>query len=356
MASKIDFSSLTLNEEEARDSSELIFEETWAKPELNETHDIQTGVEMDTYIPIMGQLGLVGQIDPGDCSTNEGGTIPTSQKKWTPVLVSFRLTHCQTQIPTLLKFWKKSRISKNTWEDVDNEMISFIEDKAIDATLDSILRIADFASTTSSPVGDGTGDEDLTAGTNKTFFNMIDGMWKQVFTDQAGAKAIYRHTITENGEASKTAQLALASDAAIKAMRAMYENIDPRAFNGNLVFQMTRTMLNNWQTYLEEKSVSFTLQEIKDGTTKFTYRGIPIVVRYDWDRIIQTYKNLGTTYELPHRVVLTDLMNIPIGTSDEESMKELESHYNKTDKKHYIDVAYKIDMKILLEYAMAVAY
>ena len=56
------------------------------------------------------------------------------------------------------------------------------------------------------------------------------------------------------------------------------------------------------------------------------------------------------------RAILTDLMNIPVGTSDTESMQEFESHYDKTDKKHYIDVAYKIDMKILLEYAMAVAY
>jgi len=37
-------------------------------------------------------------------------------------------------------------------------------------------------------------------------------------------------------------------------------------------------------------------------------------------------------------------------------MTSFESWYDKTDKKHYIDVAYKIDMKILQEYALAVAY
>lgn len=356
MASKIDFSELNLNEEEARSTSELVFEEVYSKPEILEAHDIQTGVEMDKRIPIMGQFDLVGQVDPGDCSTNEGGTIPTSEKTWTPKLISFRLTHCQAELPTLLKFWKKSRIAKNTWEEVDNEMLAFVTDRALDATAESILRIADFGDVDATAVGDG-GAENLTAGVDKTYFNMLNGMWKQVFTDQAGDAEIYRYTISENGEASKAAQDALATDRALKAMRSMYNNIDARAHNGNLVFQMTRSMFNNWQDYLEDKSLSFMLERTEEGkVTQWSYRGIPIVVRSDWDRYIRTYKNLGATFELPHRIVLTDLMNIPIGTSDEESMKDFTSHYSLDDKKHYIDVAYKLDMKILLEYAMAVAY
>ena len=90
--------------------------------------------------------------------------------------------------------------------------------------------------------------------------------------------------------------------------------------------------------------------------TKETFRGYKLVVRKDWDRLIKKYHDLGDTYFLPHRAVLTSLNNIPIGTSDTESLSRVDSHYNQTDKKVYIDVAWREDMKILVEDQMAVAY
>lgn len=360
MAELIKLSDLTLNTEEARESSELVFEGLYVKPELAEVHDVQTGVEMDKRIPILGQFGLVGKLHAGSCASNTSAEqIPTSEKTWVPKLIEFRLIHCEDDVPNLMKFWKKARVAAGTWEEVNNEMMQFIIDTAMDATLESILRIADFADTDASPIGDATGDEQLTVGVDKTFFNMLDGMWKQIYTFQAGASAaeMYRHVISENAEATKVAQLDLAADAALLAFRAMYNKIDPRAFkSGQLTFQITRTLFNNWQDYLEDKSIVFQLDRTETGATKFSYRGIPIIVRHDWDRNILSYFDNGTIYQLPHRAILTDLMNIPVGTSDEESMKTLKSHYDPITKKHYLDVAYKIDMKILLEFAMAVAY
>jgi hypothetical protein len=354
MASKIDFSTLNLNEEEARVISELVFERTYTRPELTNVHAIQTGVEMDKYIPILGQFGLVGKVDPGSCGVNsEISQIPTSEKQWSPKLVSYRMAHCQDDLPNLLKFWKKARIAKNTWEEVDNEMMAFISDRIEDANIQAQLRIADFGDTNEDVVGSGG---NLTAGTDKTYFNMLNGLWAQVFADQVGDADIYRKEISENGEASKTAQLALGSSVALDAFRDMYNNIDPRAFEGNLVFQITRSLFNNWQDYLEDKSLNFTLTQAEEGSNRWNYRGIPIIVRHDWDRIIKAYFDKGSTYYLPHRAILTDLNNIPIGTSDEESLTSLDSFYDKKDKTHYIDVAFKMDVKILQEELMAVAY
>lgn len=358
MASKIDFSSLTLNEDEARDTSQVVFEKTYARPEIKETHNVMTGVTMDRYIPILGQFGLVGKVDPGSCGVNtETGTIGSSQKTWTPKLVSFRLPHCQADVPDLLKFWEKARRASKTWEEVNDEMMAFITDRAIDATVQSVLRIADFGDTDASPVGDGTGNELLTAGTTKTYFNMLDGLWKQIFTDQAGSQLTYRYTIDENAAVTKVAQLALASDRALQAFRSMYNNIDARAFEGGtLVFMVTRSLMSNWQDFIEDESLAFMLTRVEEGSTKWTYRGIPIVVRHDWERLIRTYHDLTSTFYLPHRAVLTDINNIPIGTSDEESMSELDSFYDKVTKSWYLDVAYKLDMKLLLEYELACAY
>lgn len=358
MSSQIDFSLLTLNTEEARSSAECVFQKQFYRPELTAIHNIQTGVEMDRYIPIFGRFGLVGKVDPGSCGSNEEtGTIPVSQKTWTPKLISGRLIHCQSDIPDKLKFWKKSRIAKNTWEEIDNEAKAFVEDSVIEAINNSVIRIAEFSKTTASPVGDGTGDETLTAGTTKTYFNMLNGMWQQIEADAAlgvNAKG-YRYEITQNAEATKTAQLTLEADSALKIFRSLYENIKPEAFEGQLVLQVTKSLMDNWKAFLEDKSLVFQLNQTEQGASTYTYRGIPIVERKDWDRIIKTYYDNGTTLYLPHRALLADINNIPIGTSDTESIGTLGSIYDPVTKKHYIDFAYKIDCKVLVEEEIAYA-
>ncbi len=355
MASRIDYSSFTLNTEEARDTSEVVFEQLYTRPELSQVHEVMTGVEMDRYIPFLGQFGLLGKTDPGGCAVNsESGQIPTSQKTWQPKLISYRLDHCQADVPDLLKFWRKSRIAANTWEEVNDEMLAFITDRATDATMRNIIRIADFSDPAIDTVGNGGV---LTNGTDTGYFNQITGMWPQFFADQAGSAKAYRHTITENGEATYAAQKELSATAARDTLRSMYNNIDPRAMQmQGLAYQLTRSLFNNWVDFLEDKSLGFTLDRAEDGSTQFSYRGIPIVVRDDWDRIIKSYFDNGTTLYLPHRAVLSSLQNLPIGTSDEESMSELRSFYDFKDKKWYMDVAYKLDMKVLEEELCAIAY
>jgi hypothetical protein len=355
MSALIDFSSLTLNTEEARSLAECIQEQVYAKPELTAVHEVMTGVEMDKYIPILGKYGMVGKVDPGACGVNsEASRIPTSQKIWTPKLISGRLTHCQADLPDLLKFWKKSRIASKTWEEVDNEMMAFINDRVSDAILESIFRISEFGDTDAEVVASGGY---LTAGTTKTYFNMLKGMWRQIFDDQAGSAKAYRYTIVENAGADKDAQLALAADRALKVFRNLYNNADSRIFEGNNpVLQVTKSLFDNWQDFMEDKSAVFQLDRLEKGSTTWSYRGIPIVVRKDWDRTIRSYHNLGTTYYLPHRAILTDISNIPVGTSDTESITTLNSWYEMKDKAHYIDFAYKLDQKNLQEELMAVAY
>lgn len=359
MSSTIDYSGLTLNVEEARSSNECIFEELFIKPDtLAAVHDVQTGVDMEKFIPILGKYGLVGKAGAASCASNiESGAIPTTQKKWAPKVVNFRIPHCQDDIPDLLKFWKKSMKAAGIWEEIDSEMVAFIESRVQDATYESILRYASFGDTDATNVGAGSGSETLTAGIDAGYFTVIDGMWKQIITDGAGAQEIYRSNISENALTTKAAQLELADDTALNAMRDMYDNLAPEAFkDGNLVYEVTRNFHSNWVKFLENKSLAFMLNRAEDGATKWDYRGIPIVIRYDWDEGIKAWHDLGTTYYLPTRAILTKLSNIPIGTSDEESMKELRSFFDYKDKQWYFDVAYRIDMKILEENKIAVAY
>jgi len=354
MAYNIDYSALTLNPEEARSVNEEIFKEFEFSPELVNVHDIQTGVVMDTFIPILGTLGLVGKASQGGCASNDiTDQIPVSQKKWEPKLIDGRMTICRDQIPALLKLWGLGTKAAAIWEDATSEEITFIQTVLLDAIKKSIIRHAEFGDKLADTVTNGG---NLTDGTDKTYFNVINGMWTQIFADQAGSAVSHRYTITENGEATKVAQLTLATDRALKVFRDLYENIDPRAFGTDLKFQVTRSLMNNWEAFMEDKSQAFETIRTEDGNSKKSYRGIPIEVRYDWDTTIATYYDQGDTYYLPHRAILAATSNIPIGTSDTESFSELTSIYDQVTKKHYMDFAYRLDQKNLLEENLAVAY
>lgn len=358
----VDYSGLSFNAEEARTSADLVFEDVWVKPDmLTQVHAVETGIKMNKQIPILGQYGQLGKLDPGDCTSNTStAQVPSTEKFWTPKPISFRLEDCEAKIPQERKFWEKKGDWKDRWEDQSSEEMAFVTERVVDATYESILRIADFGDTDASPVGDATGNEKLTVGTEKTLYNMLDGMWKQIFTDQAGAKATFRTTITENGQATKALQMVLAETTAYDAMKALYNGIDSRARkSGGLVYQATESLFSNYLDYLETKSLNFTLDEVLLGGVKLqrlTYRKIQMIERSDWTRQIETYHDNGTTYYLPHRMILTPLENIPVGTSDTNSMESVNSNYDAYKKIHFMDVAYNLDMKIILEYAMAEAY
>jgi len=349
MASLIDTADLTLQPQEALTASEAVFEKVYAKPVLAQAHNVMTGIQMKTQIPFFGRMGLVGKVSSGCTPNASTEKVNLTQKYWDPALVDYRLTHCQGDVSQLYKMWKRSRIAAKTWEEVDNEMMAFITDRGIDATLEAILRITSFGDKLADNVADGGY---ITAGVDPTFFTMINGLWQQIF-----AATLVRYTIPENVEATEAAQLSLATDRALNVFRYLYNNIDPRAHESqDLTFQVTRSLWNNWNDFLEDKSLAFALQRAEDGSTKASYRGIPIIVRNDWDRNIAAYNDQGATLLLPHRAILTPVTNIPIGTSDEGSMKSLESFYDKVTRQWYLDAAFYIDCVLLEEYMTAVAY
>ena len=229
-------------------------------------------------------------------------------------------------------------------------MMAFITDRGVDAVYEAILRISQFGDTGAKLVANGGY---ITAGSDIAFLTMINGLWQQIFA----SATVKRYTIPENALATEAAQLALASDRALQAMRYLYNEIDARVFDvQGLKFQMTRSLWNNWSDFLEDKSLAFSLDRTEQGSTKKSYRGIPIEIRNDWDRNIRTWNDLGNTLLYPHRMILTPIDNVPIGTSDEESMSKLDSFYDKVTRSHYLDGAFYIDAKVLEEELCGAAY
>lgn len=357
----LDLAALTMNPEEASEVSKAIFEKTITGGELAEFHEIETGISHKTQIPFIGNLGLVGLKVTG-CDRNENPSqIPLTEKFWDPELIGDRLAHCATDVNALLKLFKKAqKVNPDFYDRIGSEEFGVIIAKVEQAMTKMNNRLVWFGDknavnydATTAPNGT------ITPGVNVAYFNIINGLFQQIFTEIPTTAKNYV-AIAANGGADYAAQ-ALPANSALGIFRAMYNKIDARFFEAlgdgaQPQFLVTREIFQNYQDQLEDKSLGFTLAEAKDGVTSLSYRGIPIRVRHDWDANISAYQDNGTKLNLPHRAILTVKENIPVGTVSESDLTEILSFYDQKDKKNYIDFDLKLDVKHLLKYMTVAAY
>ncbi|UAB85686.1 hypothetical protein INR75_06640 [Zunongwangia sp. SCSIO 43204] len=353
----LDLQNLTMNPEEATEVSKAIFIATITGGDLSEYHEIETGVTHKRQIPFIGNLGLVGKKQTGCNRSENGASIPLTEKFWDPVLIGDRLAHCATDVNALLKLFKKAqRVNPDFYDRIGSEELGLIIAKVEQAMKKMNNRLVWFGDTAADNVTD---SGVITDGVDVAFFNILNGLFKQIFAEVPTSAKNYVE-ISKNAGASYGAQ-ALDPNTALGVFRAMHNAIDARFFEAieegaQPELLVTRELYQNYWDQLEDKSLAFTLQEAREGVNAMSYRGIPIKVRHDWDNNIRSYQDNGAKYNLPNRAILTVKENIPVGTVSEEDLGNIESWYEKKDKKNYIDFDLMLDTKHLLDYMTVAAY
>lgn len=353
----LDLTGLTMSPEEATEVSKAIFIALITEGNLEEFHEIETGIEHKTQIPFIGNIGLIGKKITGCDRDPNATTIPLTEKFWDPVLIGDRLKHCATDVNALLKLFKKAqKINPDFFDRIGSEEFGVIIAKVEHAMKQMLNRKVWFEDTAS----DNFENSGLiTNGIDVDYFNTFDGLFKQIFSEVPTTAKNYV-AIAKNAGNSYVNQ-ELEENTALGIFRAMHTKIDARFFEAieggaQPQFLVTRALFQNFQDQLEDKSLVFTLAEAKDGVNGLSYRGIPIKVRHDWDNNIRTYFDNGTTFHLPHRAILTVKENIPVGTLSTEDLNNITSWFEQKDKANYIDFDLKIDAKHLLDYLTVAAY
>ncbi|WP_417351278.1 hypothetical protein [Flavobacterium alkalisoli] len=344
---------LTLNPREAETVSGVVFNRVYNDSDLQEYHDIETGIDVSTQIAFAGRLGLLGKKASG-CTPNEAGGFELTEKYWTPVLEDFRLSHCQADMPALLKLFKKSkRINPDFFDTVGTEEFGVIISAVESAMLENMHRKIWFNDTAAQTVDNGGV---FTNGTDLDYFNSFDGLFKQIFAEVPTTADNYI-AIAKNAEADYASQ-ALAEDAALDIFEKMVTAADERLVSADDAYILaTRSLADNYRATLRKKNLgSGFLEVVEEGRPRLFFDGIEVKVRYDWDRYIKSYQDNGTKHNLPHRAVLTTKSNIPVGTLSDEDLTKLDVFYDKTLKTNIMDAAYTIDAKHLESYMTVAAY
>lgn len=344
---------LTLNPREAETVSGVIFNRIYNDSDLAEFHDIETGIDVSTQIAFAGRLGLLGKKTSG-CTPNEAGGFELTEKFWTPVMEDFRLSHCQADMPALLKLFRKSqRVNPDFFDAVGSEEFGVIISAVESAMLENIHRKVWFNDTAAATITNGGVFKN---GTDLGYFNSFDGLFKQIIAEVPTTAGNYV-AVAKNAGASYAAQ-ALDEDAALAIFEKMVTSADERLVAAEDCFILaSRSLADNYRATLRKKNLgSGFLEVVEEGRPRLFFDGIEIKVRYDWDRYIKTYQDNGTKWNLPHRAVFTTKSNIPVGTLSEEDLTKLDVFYDKTLKTNIMDAAYTLDAKHLESYMTVAAY
>jgi hypothetical protein len=353
MASLINVSQLTINPEEAKDVAQLIIEKGLLDGNLAKNHAIVTGIDHKMQIPFAGNIPDSLAKSTG-CTPNEGAGVTMTEKFWDPVIYDTRFSHCQADLPILFKlFQRASKINPDFYDKIDSQELGIIFTLVTQMLNDTLPTKIWFSDKTAETVANGGVFKN---GTNLALYNPINGLFKQIFTEvPAGSE--YHTAITENAGASYALQ-ALGADAAFNYLADVMNNADSRLLlEPGIKFQVTRTVADNYRNTIRNKNLGAGfLEVINNGVPTLLFDGVPVEIRYDWDRDIKALQDNGTKLNLPHRIVLTTPENIPVGTMSEDDLQNLDSFYDRTLKSNIVDVAFTLDAKLLETYMISVAY
>lgn len=353
MASQIDISALTLNPEEATEMGQLIIEREFVNGALAENHEINTGILYKQQIPFAGQMADSLKKSTG-CVPNLGSGIALTEKFWDPEIFDSRWIHCAADLNKLFKlFQKESRINPDYFDKTGSQEMGMIYSLIAQMMRDSLPAKVWFSDKTADDIA---GGGQFANGTDLDLYNVINGLFKQIFAEIPAGSA-YHVDIPKNDGAAYAAQ-AMTGAEVFALFRTMLETADERLIGDpGMKFQATRSMTDAYKAYLSDNKLTNGFYNPAEGrNAQLQFDGVPITVRHDWSRKIKSLYDNGTKYNLPNRAILTVPENIPVGTLSTEDFDTLDSFYDKTLKSNIVDVAFSLDTKLLEPYRMVAAY
>ncbi len=326
-----------------------VFQEILETSDFTREHSIETGIENGDMVPVLEKSKQWGFLKKTDttvgCNYNECSIVDTiTNKFWDPKRYDCEIILCIND-PAFTRdfraFWNINCAKYDN--DLDNVFTAYLISRVKEAQNDSMWRIGYF---------------DYKANTD-TDYAGIDGLFVQWQAIATPANKEQRVVITENAGASIADQLNLPADAGYNYIKSMYDKMmmyQPQMLGkAGLKFEVTRELAINYLHHMQNtKEVNCCFNMNHDGTTSsgyslenLNYMGVPIIIRNEWTEIIQFLAgDSAVVYDKPHRAVLTYDGNKPVGTCDQNKLKEFKQIFDPVKEQLHLRVKSTFDVQV----------
>ncbi|MBD5131895.1 MAG: hypothetical protein HDT28_04805 [Clostridiales bacterium] len=307
-------------------------------------------------IPFLGTLSKIGKVGRGCNITDDEASANLTEKKWLLKDWDFRLPICYKEFEkALYDLGLKEGVERPdlTGTPLLNLILSLVEG-AVDEMLNRFLWF-----------GDTTGANLPEESTEQQYFEVVDGVFKQIAEMITANNGIKHISIAANALNTTAAQQAAEgldainilsqvineAPAALRAQRAdNREVLVTDAFFSKLKMQLLAQTL-----YTES---AYKMRE--DGIQELRIFGEKIVTVPYWDKEINASFNDGTKLDNPYRVLYTTKENIKLGfpvlDDQMKAFEDFKAWYDNKTKNMYIDGAGRLDVKVVLPQLISVAY
>lgn len=344
-------SSATFSGEEIRSLADVFIASIYGKPELTAVHTIDDNIVAAKQIGLISRLSKITKKDPGCGSGVSNKSSALSAKNWAPVQTKIWQQLCASEFNTNFMVYLKNKGIDHA--DVTNtDIAGFVLDMMGDAAIEDLWRIVWFNMTTPA---------NLTTGTDVTDYNLIEGLWNQIYTivsGDANRLTITGGLTTANGQATAALQDSTFTGTNAKDTLAnLLTDADYRLQSApDRVILCTQSVFNKYCDYLEGIAVPLSFEKIEGGFTALKRRGVDIIPINFWDRTIRADFSNGTKWYLPHRALLTTKRNLRIGLDNPDAYTEFDVFFDKMTETNNFKGGYKVDAKIVEDYMIQVAY
>lgn len=340
----------------ARALTDVVMLGLYNDPELQAIHTVYPGMVADEKVPYIGYMSKVTRKYLG-CGQGAGqGSIPASEKLWTPKKVRVWEQFCADDLEgTFWQYALARGVKRNDFTAAEPILMDFLIDQVTRAAKEDLLRGVWFNDVDYVAADLTNGAADL------EFYNLYNGLFKQLFA----LGATEGHVAIDKNAATTTAtQMDLPADYAQGIFRKMSVMADGRLRGvGDKFILATTSLVDNYQETLQSKNLESSFTMLQNGARTLAFNGMPVIEVGIWDRVIASDFLLvsdataGTkAYDRPHRAVLTTKGNIAVGMDDPDAVNQLDVKYLWEGETLNIRGDYKADTKIPFDYLTIGAY
>ena len=351
----INFESLTPKNGAVQDLAELIFLELQEDDKLGQLVTFMTRQENGKKLGFVGKAGLLGKKAKGCDPEYAKNLVQASEKTWTLEEWEIAEEICYKELEnTIAEHFAAngSDMADLTSSDYMEKVVRPLLEQAI---RDLIVRLVFF--------GDTEAEGNLKAGVDAEYFNLFDGIWKQLFVAVTAGKTT-RVSVEANTKTTVAAQYEAMRQpgAATGVLNSLIINTPMKLRTmADRVFIVTQAFADMLNLDIQENNKGSELQweSIFAGIQKSTYQGITLIAVPQFDEIIQDYLANSTNadaYDKPFRVIYGAKGNFRAGTKSAETLADLQITFDKKDRKNYIYAADTLGALVLAEEYAAVAY
>lgn len=330
--------------ENIRSVNELVWDYLYKHPDFNAVLAVRNDIKVNRQVGFITGYGEVGVKDTGCNSEAQNWSISTSQMTWTPVPIEIFFKECAAELEETLAQYDRD-VNNNRYDLTGTPYAIVIAEVLLEAVVEFIWRATFFADTDAENVADGGLINDTY---DVKFFNMFDGLFKQMETQITAAPA-QGVAIAANTAATKAAQLAnLTPEMAYNTLSALVDTVPMEIRDArDLQILVTQSVATAYKNYLS--GINGTPQQydnLVNGMQALYIDGIPVIPIRSWDRIIRKYYDNGTTYYKPHRALITTKSNLNVGFESPNSFREVSIKYDWNTKTTGFRILDAMDAKL----------